>query len=89
MQIKGYIQAFEFLYLMANTVDRWAYFNKYPKTGLDLSRDPKYNIHNVDTTGFKTIKNPDAKIQHFMNYQYNLEKATFKGRSLNDRNEHF
>lgn len=47
---------------MANTVDRWAYFNKYPKSHLDLTRDPRYNLYNVDSTGFRTVKNPDAKI---------------------------
>lgn len=47
---------------MANTVDRWAYYNRYPKSHLDLTRDPKFNLYNVDSTGFRTIKNPDVKI---------------------------
>ncbi|CAD8177228.1 unnamed protein product [Paramecium octaurelia] len=90
LQIKGFIQEFEFLYLMANTVDRWAYYEKIPKTKMDLTRDPKMdNLYVVDQTGYKTAKNPDAKIQHYMNYQYNMDKAVFKGRSLKDRNEYY
>ena len=29
---------------------------------MDLTRDPKFNLYNVDTTGFKTLKNPDSLI---------------------------
>ena len=56
------MQTHEFLFLVANSLDRTAYFNRIPKATMDLTRDPKFNLYNVDTTGFKTLKNPDSLI---------------------------
>lgn len=33
---------------MANTVDRWAYYEKIPKTKMDLTRDPKMVYYIID-----------------------------------------
>lgn len=33
----------------------------------------------MDSTGYRTLKNPDTKIQNYMNYQYNIDKAIFEG----------
>jgi hypothetical protein len=77
LSVKGAIQSFEFLFLVANTVNRKNYFNRIPKLPLDISRDEKviyiysifeFKLFNVDSSGFQTIKNPDTKIQHYMNY---------------------
>lgn len=44
LDIKGVIQTFEFLFLIANTVDRRNFYNKIPKATMDISRDPKVFI---------------------------------------------
>ncbi len=39
----------------------------------------------MDSSGYKTLKNPDAKIQNYMNYQYNIDKAIFEGLCPNNK----
>ena len=39
-------------------------------------------LYNVDTTGLHEMKTPDDRIQHYLKYQYDLEKIKFEGRSL-------
>lgn len=67
-EIKGVLQAFEFLFLITNTLDRRNFYDKIPKATLDITRDPKFRLFQVDSTGFTTLKNPDTKIQQYMNY---------------------
>lgn len=39
----------------------------------------------MDSTGYRTLKNPDTKIQNYMNYQYNIDKAIFEGLCPNSK----
>ena len=53
--------AYEFLYLLANCIDKIEYFRSVPKPGLDISRD-KFRLFNIDNEQTHIARNPNAKI---------------------------
>ncbi|EGR31561.1 hypothetical protein IMG5_106940, partial [Ichthyophthirius multifiliis] len=86
VEYKGIIQIHEFLYLVCNTVQRHQFIDKIPKIPMDIERD-KYGLFKIESAKASTQKNPDAKIQNHMKYQYNLEKMVFEGRQMYKKEE--
>ena len=46
---KNTIYANEFLYLVANSLDRQEFFHNIPKATLDITRDDKFKLFNIDS----------------------------------------